>query len=616
MNFAVKIFGAPYVFDLYQGTETELRYFQTFDTGKENVKLVVHRREDGQVSYSYLRYKFMTSGRRPGSFFGISVVFNKEYCEDIQNLYKLFDIVYKTIQENKILFEEIKDNPDIQAKYLIRYFADEEKEVKRIENIIRKNIENHFADDIRPLDDLPSILPKNTKLIVMLNDKKGNTVFSKALDKYSWVSISPEYEDKEILLSLEEIAKLDNTIKDLRERVYNISINALKKVDVNKNIEDVRGQIKSCKDGIKQYLKIQPELKERDSNLVAVQKWLDELSGIVSTKNKIEYSDDQEPAEEVVAGDKGKVETVSDEDHGGDRGHNSGGDVTIHQADPEWEGIFRKRCKRWIRDAKGNLDSPKPPAETNNSKKKDVTVGTSGGNPSIRGADDYATLIAIVIVLVLAVVLIVWFFRSLMPDNPKGITEMTIKEAPASTPEENPATLEHEGHLELNKNDFDTVIKKFEQAGKTELVEDAKTKAVAYWFEQAAKEKDLPKKKECLENAKKYGGYPTTDNDIAEVQKQIAKQANARNPAGKPEKNAKSTTDCKIYGVFAGDDPKAEWTVADLLKVAGMRLNGGSYKITLAMCNAIIAKQKANPDCVTKEQLDRAKKLKRQAESQ
>ena len=70
-NVVFKIFGAPNTFDLYQGSEGEISYFQNFDNGgKENVKLTVHRMASGKVSYSYLRYNFLSSGGRSNSFFG------------------------------------------------------------------------------------------------------------------------------------------------------------------------------------------------------------------------------------------------------------------------------------------------------------------------------------------------------------------------------------------------------------------------------------------------------------------------------------------------------------------------------------------------------------------
>jgi len=299
MNFIFKIFGAPYGFELYQGTESELNYFRTFDNGnRENVKLTIHHMASGQVSYSYLRYNFKTSGGRDNSFFGMSVVFTGEYCADTESLYNLFDTVYKTILQNKILFEEVKGNPNTQAKYFIRNFAEAETEVKRIENIICKNIENEFADDIRPLPLDNSFKQGNSNLIVKLNDKKGNATFLKALHECSWVSISPEYKDEVLELSPETIADLDETIEEVQKNIADISIDALKGANVSKDIEIAWKQIKNGTDTIQPYLKIQPELQERNNKIITIQKQLSDLSNLIPKNSGNSIT--PKPEEEVV----------------------------------------------------------------------------------------------------------------------------------------------------------------------------------------------------------------------------------------------------------------------------------------------------------------------------
>ena len=65
MEFVIKIYGAPYGFDLYEGSEQDLNYFQVFDNGStEPVKMTVHRLSNNQISYNYLRYGYVTSGGR------------------------------------------------------------------------------------------------------------------------------------------------------------------------------------------------------------------------------------------------------------------------------------------------------------------------------------------------------------------------------------------------------------------------------------------------------------------------------------------------------------------------------------------------------------------------
>ena len=282
-NFTVKIFGSPYIFDLYTNgneSENEKVYFDQFDDGSnEKRKLTIHRRVSGMVSYSYLRYRFITSGGRPGAFFGISVIFDSEYCTDIEKLYRLFDFVYdgyilkksETYKNEKtVLFEEMEGNPNAQAKFLVRTFNEAAYEVNRIEEIITNNINTKFANDIRPLD--ASFASSNS--MIKLKDKKGNDAFLSYLRKCSWVSISDEYVDPDPIpiLSKEAIQKLkDNTIagvKRINEMLWSVFDG---KLIVLNDIEKLDSQIKEDKKTIAPYLEHQPE------ELTAIKKDLDKM---------------------------------------------------------------------------------------------------------------------------------------------------------------------------------------------------------------------------------------------------------------------------------------------------------------------------------------------------
>jgi hypothetical protein len=199
MDFKFYLFGAPLPngFALYPFDSKLTDYFKAFDNGsKENVKLTVHRMASGRVSYSYLRYHFLSNGNQTGGFFGMSVVFNSQYCKDAEGLYELFDTVYTdVILRNEILLKAIVGNPagSPQAKYLVDTFAEAEDEVKRIESIVRKNLLTHFADDMFPVTALPPVAPNNAGLIKQLNDKSVESTFLPALKQYGWVVLSPEY---------------------------------------------------------------------------------------------------------------------------------------------------------------------------------------------------------------------------------------------------------------------------------------------------------------------------------------------------------------------------------------------------------------------------------------
>lgn len=190
MEFVIKIYGAPYGFDLYDGTAQELSYFQVFDNGStEPVKMTIHRLNSNQISYNYLRYGYVTSGGRTGSFFGLSVVFNKVYCTDFMKMYQLFEAVYGTIVKSAVLLEAIPQG-QWQAKYKIMKFAEAESEVERIKGVLAQNIQGVLANDIKTMS-FPSSVSGDKELLLPSNI--NNDIVSNAVKKYTIVSISPAF---------------------------------------------------------------------------------------------------------------------------------------------------------------------------------------------------------------------------------------------------------------------------------------------------------------------------------------------------------------------------------------------------------------------------------------
>lgn len=282
MEFRVKIYGAPYGFELYDGTEQELNYFQTFDNGStETVKMTIHRLNNNEISYNYLRYGFVTSGGRTGSFFGLSVIFEKVYCSDYKRLYQLFNAVYGTIVKKAVLLEELTAG-QWQAKYKISKFSDSENEIKRIEGVIAQNLRNALVNDIKPLAFPPSDTG-NSEL--RLNDDVSNDVINNALNKYSVVTISTQYVNtggsgQEISIIpyafltqlpqiIREIKKEDETLSN-KINVFQTKFKAIKDTNGNTKqlafeyaniVQDLRkctGRMDKVLGGIQTYLKINP----------------------------------------------------------------------------------------------------------------------------------------------------------------------------------------------------------------------------------------------------------------------------------------------------------------------------------------------------------------------
>ena len=303
-NYEFKIFGAPHTFDLYNGNEAEISYFQNFDNGaKENVKLTIHRMMSGKVSYSYLRYNFISSIGRSNSFFGMSLLFDNAYCKDIAGLFNLFDTIYRDIiLKNGILLSALNNNPTAQAKFVIQAFAEGVGEVKNIENNIINNLKSYFEEDILPLDS--SFLESNT--MVKLNNQIDNNEFIKALRKYSWVHISPEYYKNETPIPNHEfLGSLNAVIIETNKRIPEISIKVVEGQnikqeaqsylnEVDKSINKIfswldnnyKQQKKASKNQWQKLLELKElkELKDRYNNLSSIQQQLKQLIAAVKPK--------------------------------------------------------------------------------------------------------------------------------------------------------------------------------------------------------------------------------------------------------------------------------------------------------------------------------------------
>lgn len=263
MEFVIKIYGAPYGFDLYEGSEQDLNYFQVFDNGStEPVKMTVHRLSNHQISYNYLRYGYVTSGGRTGSFFGMSVVFNKSYCSDFMRMYQLFEAVYGTITKNAILLEEFKSG-QWQAKYKIGKFSEAEDEVRRIYGVLGQNIQGALANDIKPMT-FPTTVSGDKELRLPANI--SNDVVSNAVKKYAIVSISPAYNiiptgdadgvevqtvPLEVLIKLPSVKnKILTESTDWSNRVNAFQTDFRAHKDTNRNVKLLAPQYRSIMEGL------------------------------------------------------------------------------------------------------------------------------------------------------------------------------------------------------------------------------------------------------------------------------------------------------------------------------------------------------------------------------
>lgn len=507
MNFRFYIFGIPEGFDLYpnQGNTDEIKYFQLFyDGSSENTKLTIRHNVNGQVSYSYLKYKNVISGGgRSGAFFGMSIVFENEYCADVTNLLTLFETIYQDILQKGILLKKLSDT---QIRFAVSKFIDAKSEISRVENIIKTNLVSNYKNDIKPID---FSTPSNQNVIFKINSENSNTDILSKLKEYAIVSVSPEYpkSGKEVEIIPQEILdQLHKKIDDLdkkkqefsfdteNEKIRNLftvrdSLNGQSKKDKELEINNLYSMVlKQIDDLLKECNAIQDDLKK---NLQEFPKtlWLLELQEIV---NRHKF---------ILDNQKNTMSVFNDL-------------IATFQ----------------LVNQNNNEDT--------NSENTDAETETGKPSSSIKSFWSKHKLHIIVVVSLLVLVLVgfvVW--QDYLQEY-----EVTAEkeETPIAAPEDNTEMLEKLGNAALEEDKFDKAIEKFKQAGKMDLVVIAKEKAVNYWMEQAfekAKDKKWQEAIRCLEQTNDYGGYGNIYNDIAEFQKEIenAAEKERKRLAAKPK---------------------------------------------------------------------------------
>ena len=145
-NFELIIFGNP---DgrYYQYPRAHEEQVKKFARNRQNTTQLLLCREQRIVYYAYLR---RLNGNED-KYFGICLIFNKVYCNDISNLYAFFDQIYDTIlqkgkwliNQNEQVVVEMHDLKDLKGqKAEIEDFID--KKLKELDSNFIEIKDNTF----------------------------------------------------------------------------------------------------------------------------------------------------------------------------------------------------------------------------------------------------------------------------------------------------------------------------------------------------------------------------------------------------------------------------------------------------------------------------------------
>lgn len=305
-NIRFHIFGVPDGFDIYQEViDMESKnYYQCFydESIKEQTRLAINRKPNGDVSYTYLKYHLYSNGNRPNAFIGLSVVFSNGYYADVSSLYNLLEQTYNSIlQKGKLL------NPIVtgsSARFAVSKFSEESTEIKRIESIVIGTLSTkEYIAEYLPFDNTFENGKQNAILKVPfqiydndIQEKDANLLVVEKLKKFSWLSLSPDYIRKDPVLpgevpsikhieldeELDPVTKAQyiNSFENYQSQVLAAFEKLVSKTDDNliTNVKQLDSIVKGILVSLRKYGKKQNELKDLLDKYLGLAEKLETLS--------------------------------------------------------------------------------------------------------------------------------------------------------------------------------------------------------------------------------------------------------------------------------------------------------------------------------------------------
>lgn len=334
-NIRFHIFGVPDGFDIYQEViDMENKsYYQCFydESIKEQTRLAINRKPNGDVSYTYLKYHLYSNGNRPNAFIGLSVVFSNGYYADVSSLYNLLEQTYNSILQKGKLLNPIANGSS--ARFTINKFSDDPLEIKRIESIVIGTLstKEYFAEYV-PFDTSFETGKQNAILKVPFQiydsetqEKEANLLVIEKLKKFSWLSLSPDYIKKEEPILPGEVpsikhveldeeldpvtkAQYINSFENYQSQVLAAFEKLVNKTDENltTNVKQLDSIVKGILVSLREYGKKQNELKDLLDKYSGLADKLDTLSDklyeLSKKQNSHKYDEYQHKQEDTENG--------------------------------------------------------------------------------------------------------------------------------------------------------------------------------------------------------------------------------------------------------------------------------------------------------------------------
>ncbi len=236
------------------GTD-DAKYYEGFYNGidafskTKNLFVVEVLRNGGSFSafYSLIKaYQVTALNGRSGSYFGMTLRVDGEYCTQVHSLCNLFEQVFSQKIVGQVL-ESVGDG----YKYKVAQFSDCDKLLSDVKQVLEKKISAFFSNDFEEFDE--SFTKDQASVHKFFNiDDTDSEAFLNSTRKYGKILISPEYPSKDSQINsfdskLASIKKELETERDSKARAEEAAVALKKKVmtlesqlEAAKNTSDVR----------------------------------------------------------------------------------------------------------------------------------------------------------------------------------------------------------------------------------------------------------------------------------------------------------------------------------------------------------------------------------------
>ncbi len=209
-NIKLFVHGVPVGHEMY-GCDTigETDYLKQFyDLKLESSFALIIDIVDGISYYTYVRKNnFSNCEGRPNSYFGITISFGSNTCNNVYMLYKILDSIYKQVIVGSGIVNESNTGASFAVRQLEGTTIKNNDIIVLLKNIVKKNIEQHIGESFSPIEK-----PITTKGKVQFNleEVDSHAFRESVLSKQVYVSSEFKSSTKALIEMEQKLHSLEN----------------------------------------------------------------------------------------------------------------------------------------------------------------------------------------------------------------------------------------------------------------------------------------------------------------------------------------------------------------------------------------------------------------------